>query len=205
MENKTVVLNPEGKFLSSAWFASGKAVRASWVSEYPDAATFSINEAVRMARKLQKAGIACKVVIDYGLESERVSVLDARMKTIIVSLIFLGGACGQVSETLPLDSPSSDSSGPGLDTGPDGDPVRGGVDGGTIERLRRDSDPNPPTPDASFDISGPKDSSAGEILSTDLPPLPLCGPEHLPACACIVEGPLNNCRCPDGYEKACGK
>lgn len=76
MTNPTVIVNPEGKFLTSVWFATGKAVKARWVTEYPDCAEFTSREAIRTARKLLDAGVTCKVVENYGLETEHVAFGD---------------------------------------------------------------------------------------------------------------------------------
>lgn len=69
----SVIVNPEGKFLASAWFSPGK-VRARWVEEYPDGAEYARGEAIRTARKLLDADIACNVIENYGLESEHVAL-----------------------------------------------------------------------------------------------------------------------------------
>lgn len=74
MRTTAVIIDMGGKFLASAWFATGGAVRARWVSEYPDAAEFLPGEAIRTARKLIAAGVDCEAVENYGNANERTSL-----------------------------------------------------------------------------------------------------------------------------------
>lgn len=72
MENPVVIVNPEGKFLASAWFATGQVVKARWVTEYPDCAEFTADEAWRTVRKLRDAGQHCRGILRYGYDDEAV-------------------------------------------------------------------------------------------------------------------------------------
>lgn len=70
---RAVIVNSESKFLAGFSRGHGKDIKARWVAEYPDCAEFTPGEARRTARKLLDAGVACKVVEDYGLETEHVA------------------------------------------------------------------------------------------------------------------------------------
>ena len=70
--DSVVIVDSSGRMLRSAWFSKEHAVRASFVSEFPDAATFTPSEAKRTAKRLAECGFSVKCIDRYGFSDETV-------------------------------------------------------------------------------------------------------------------------------------